>query len=272
MIILLVGIVIGVVLGLTGAGGSVVAVPLLILFAGLPATDAVGIALLAVAVSAGLGAVKSWRSDAVLKNPAIVLAISGAVFSPIGNVIGSKISSDVLLGAFAILAIIVAIRMWQQAGSNLEASSVVRAGIDSNYRAKAPVCRMNNNFEFEWKPKCVGALALGGVAAGLLAGLFGVGGGFLVVPLLVYLTGVSMHQVIGTSLVVITIVSASAFLAYILRTPIENYYALFFATAGATIGMGAGILFSKKIPANVLQKVFATSLVLLSLTLLQGVV
>ncbi len=269
MLIFAVGICIGLVLGLTGAGGSALAVPLLVILAGLPVQDAVGIALLAVAVSAALGAIQSLRVGAVLRNPAIVLAISGALFAPIGNAVGSNISPELLATLFAALALVIAIRLFVQALKSADEDIVVRAGISDRYNAVEPICRMNSSGSgFEWRPRCVGSLAAGGTAVGFLAGLFGVGGGFLIVPLLLYLTNTSMHQIVGTSLVVITLTSATAFLAYLLRTSIEERDALILASVGALVGMSVSITVAGKVPGILLQKLFALTLVAFALLLL----
>ena len=70
--ILLVGLIIGLVLGLTGAGGSVFAVPLLILLAKLPVNEAIGLALGAVSISALYGSISNWREHNILWSPALV--------------------------------------------------------------------------------------------------------------------------------------------------------------------------------------------------------
>jgi len=78
----LIGLVIGLVLGLTGAGGSIFAVPLLMLLLGLPINDAIGIALGAVAVSALIGTLSNWRAQYILWIPAISLGLGGALVAP----------------------------------------------------------------------------------------------------------------------------------------------------------------------------------------------
>ena len=102
----LIGLVIGLVLGLTGAGGSIFAVPLLMLLLGLPINDAIGIALGAVAVSAFIGTLSNWRAQYILWVPAIALGLGGALVAPIGKNLGAQLPPLVLLVGFCALALL----------------------------------------------------------------------------------------------------------------------------------------------------------------------
>ena len=110
----LIGLIIGLVLGLTGAGGSIFAVPLLMLLLGLPINDAIGIALGAVAVSALIGTLSNWRAQYILWVPALSLGLAGALVAPIGKYLGSQLSPTMLLMGFCLLAFIIAGIMWRQ--------------------------------------------------------------------------------------------------------------------------------------------------------------
>jgi uncharacterized membrane protein YfcA len=94
---ILIGVIIGLVLVLTGAGGSIFAVPLLILFLNLPINDAIGIALGAVAASAFIGTLSNWRTKSILWVPAMALGGGGVLIAPLGKEIGSQISPVLLL-------------------------------------------------------------------------------------------------------------------------------------------------------------------------------
>ena len=96
---------------------------------------------------------------------------------------------------------------------------------------------------------------------GVLSGLFGVGGGFVIVPALVLFSGMAIHRAVGTSLLVITLISASGVASHLLagrEIPIDT--TLFFV-AGGVLGMFAGIWASRYLSGPALQKVFAVAIV-----------
>jgi uncharacterized membrane protein YfcA len=96
---------------------------------------------------------------------------------------------------------------------------------------------------------------------GLLSGLLGVGGGFLIVPLLLALSPIGMPQAVSTSLVVITLVSGAAFVSHLgLKQPL-NWTLLGLITLGSLLGMGLSQGLAKKIANAQLQKIFAASLI-----------
>ena len=262
---LLIGMVIGLVLGLTGAGGSVFAVPLLILLLSLPVNDAIGIALGAVAISALYGTINNWRYKSILWIPAIILGTTGVLFAPLGKLIGNQLSPSLLLAGFNGLAIMVALHMWRQASKHPEQINIVRSGHMTPEYFVGPACRMSTTGQFEWRPRCVGGLAVGGMVVGLLTGLFGVGGGFLIVPLLIFLSQVSMQQAVGTSLLIITAVATSGFFSFTATAPNVNWALLGLIATGGVVGMFIGSLVSHKVAGPQLQKVFSISLIAIAL-------
>ena len=262
---LLIGMVIGLVLGLTGAGGSMFAVPLLILLLSLPVSDAVGIALGAVAISALYGTINNWRYKSILWIPSIILGTTGVLFAPLGKLIGNQLSPSLLLVGFNGLAIMVALHMWRQASKHPEQTSIVRSGHMTPESFVGPTCRMSTTGQFEWRPRCVSSLAAGGMIVGLLTGLFGVGGGFLIVPLLIFLSHVSMQQAVGTSLLIITAVATSGFLSFTATAPNVNWALLGLIATGGVAGMFIGRLVSHKIASPQLQKIFSISLIAIAL-------
>lgn len=270
--LLLIGMIIGLILGLTGAGGSVFAVPLLMLLAGMPMVDAVGISLGAVAASTLYGSLRNLvqKSAApVLWQPGVILASAGAVSAPVGKWLGLQLNELWLIGGFSLLAGVIALRMWLSAQKNPAAASVVRAGNFSDTPSPGLICRMNPTGQFELRPRCVSGLLIGGLIVGLLSGLFGVGGGFLIVPLLLALSAVSMAQAVSTSLMIIALISGSGFISHLWLG--DNHGAIAGSTqwitlglvaAGGVAGMIIGQAVSHKIANALLQKIFAASLII----------
>lgn len=263
---LLVGLLIGLVLGLTGAGGSVFAVPLLILLLGLPMADAVGLALGAVAVSALYGSIRNSSQRLVLWWPALLLAGGGVLFAPLGKWIGNQLPELWLLLGFNALALIIAARMWLGARRNPTNARILRAHTSWEPEEAANLCRLSSTGHFELRLPCIGGLVFGGVAVGLLSGLFGVGGGFLIVPLLLVLSQVSMAPAVATSLVIITLISSSGFVSHLWLSPVGiDINLLAWLSAGGIAGMVMGQLIGHKVDGAKLQQLFAFSLTVVSL-------
>jgi uncharacterized protein len=271
--LLAIGLLIGLILGLTGAGGSVFAVPLLLLLADMPMSDAVGISLGAVAASTLYGSARNFfqrktqsnNSPLVLWKPGVVLATTGVLFAPLGKWFGLHISELWLVSGFSLLATIIALRMWVIARNNPAAASIVRAGNFTHTPSPDLLCKLSKTGQFELRPRCVTGLLLGGIAVGLLSGLFGVGGGFLIVPLLLALSAVSMAQAVSTSLIIIALVSSSGFISHLLMTNTIHWHLLGLVSAGGIIGMMLGQAISHKIANALLQKIFSITLFVIAM-------
>ena len=257
----LIGLIIGTVLGLTGAGGSIFSVPLLILLLGLPINEAIGIALGAVAVSAFVGSISNWQGKYILWIPALSLGLGGALFAPLGKYLGNQIPDLFLLAGFSTLAFTIAIIMWRQTITSPERAEVVRSNIGSETNYIEPICRFSDAETFKLTRKCFAGLLSAGLIIGLLSGLIGVGGGFLIVPTLLFITQVSMRQAVATSLLIITLISATGFFSFVASSPMVDWPLLAKICLGGLIGMLGGHLIADKIAGAQLQKIFAISLI-----------
>lgn len=251
-----VGILIGAVLGLTGAGGSVLAVPLLLFLLQLEPAAATGLALGVVAASSAYGAVQRIRHREVLWIPALLFGATGAVFAPPGRWLASQVPAAWLLAGFALLSLLIAARMLQQSIRHPEAAQIVRAGDNVTAPAEPLLCRLSDSGHFDWRLRCMAGLAGGGVLTGLLSGFFGVGGGFLIVPFLNQLNAVSMRNAVATSLVIIAAISASGFVAHIAVQPVDSATLALLAAGGIT-GMALGSVLARRLAGVHLQRLFA---------------
>ena len=262
--VLFVGVIIGLVLGLTGAGGSIFAVPLLIILLDLPAQQAIGLSLGAVAISAMFGGLTKLKSGDIQWLPATVYAVIGGVVAPLGNWANRKIDENILMMSFSGLVVIIAGRMWIQANKNPQQSFIVRASLGDRSDENGAICRLNNNDNFKVGLLCVLGISSGAILTGLLSGLFGVGGGFLIVPTLLFLTGISIRQAVATSLIVISAVSTSGFVSFISAGSEVDTVLLGFISAGGLLGMIVGVLVSKKIAGPTLQQIFSVLMVVMA--------
>lgn len=257
----LIGAGIGVVLGMTGAGGSVVAVPLLMVGLGYAFPAAAGVSLGAVALGALTGVLLRWRSGGILWGLAAVLAAGGVLLSPAGQWFGRHLPPPLLLASFVLLMLYMAWRLWQQAVQQPGQTRIVRAFAEDEI-CREPVCTQSASGRFEWRWPCVRRLLLVGALTGFLAGLYGVGGGFVIVPLLVLLTGLPMRQAVATSLAVISAVAGSAFLLFLVESDLPAGFPA--VAGGAVIGMLAGSLIARRVAGPRLQQGFALLMVLLA--------
>ena len=253
----LVGIIIGTVLGLTGAGGSVFAVPLLMMLLGLPAQLAIGISLGAVSISALYGVLTRLKSKEIQWLPALVFALVGSMTAPLGSWLNRRVDEQWLMAGFTVLVLIVAYRLWKQAVNEPEITLAVRASLEDQEQKGSAICRINNNNPFKIGLPCVLSMSIGAIITGLLTGLFGVGGGFIIVPTLLFLTGISIKQAVATSLVVISCVSLAGFVSFSSTGTTVPYSLLAQVSLGGLMGMTIGVLTSRYVAGPTLQKTFA---------------
>jgi uncharacterized membrane protein YfcA len=260
---IVIGLAIGILLGLTGAGGSLFAVPLIIYFLNFSVSEAMGIALGAVCVSAASGIFKQIKT--ILWVPGLILAMAGMLTAPVGKWLAEKISDMSLMIGFSLLTLFIAVNMWLKATRHPEQSHIVRATLlFSNQNEPIFLCRFNAKGQFQLSSTCVLSLIVGGLVVGLLSGLFGVGGGFLIVPFLCFLGRCSMIVAIATSLLIITLISGSGFIGYLFVTETIQFDVLIKIIVAGIVGMFVSQKLSPLIANDYLEKLFAVLLLVLS--------
>lgn len=174
------GALVGFSLGLVGGGGSILAVPLVLYVVGAPSPHvAIGTSAVAVALSAGANLANHARRGTVKWPCATVFTLAGIAGASIGSSLGKAIDGQRLILLFSLLMVAVGLLM-----------------LRNRDRTGDPAVSLN-------KTNLSGLLAVG-FAAGALAGFFGIGGGFLIVPGLILATGMPMINAVGSSLVAVT--------------------------------------------------------------------
>jgi uncharacterized membrane protein YfcA len=252
------GIVVGLSLGLTGGGGSILAVPLLVYGLAVAPQEAVSISLGAGGATSLAGAVQRlWRREVEIKT-GLIFAGSGMLGAPLGTWIGGHISETLLLGLFAALMVVVAVRMWRKASRSPAEAAVIRAATEPPFtEGRGPACRRDPSGHLPLTSRCMAVLLASGVMTGVLSGLFGVGGGFVIVPALVLLTSLDIHRAVATSLLVIAVISGAGLASHLYAgRSIELATAVPFA-GGGVAGLGIGTWAGRRIPAVRLQKGFS---------------
>jgi uncharacterized membrane protein YfcA len=259
------GALVGVALGLTGGGGSIFAVPLLIYGLGVAPVEAVAISLIAVATTALVGALQSLRHGLVVWQPSILFALGGAAGAPIGGIVARLSDPKFLIMGFAALSLIVGAFMWRAALTDPEQASAVRA--QAYATGSGPICVLAPDGQLRFSAPCAVVLALIGIGTGFLSGLFGVGGGFLIVPALVLVTRMGVHRAVATSLLIISVIAFSGAATQVLHGRIAWQILLPFAAGGA-ITMIAVRSFAPRIAGPMLQRIFALAIVAVGVAML----
>jgi uncharacterized membrane protein YfcA len=185
LLALISGVGIGSVLGFVGAGGSMLAVPIFIYVFGLTPVTATTASLLVVFVGAFSGVIPKIKEKEVLIKEAFVIWALGLITNLTGAYFLPRIPESIVLTGFAMVLISAGISM------------LIPAPIQSSERRVSPV-----------------ALVAISLVIGALTGLFGIGGGFLAIPILILFFNVAPSKAAGTSLFIITINTLTGFFAH----------------------------------------------------------
>jgi uncharacterized membrane protein YfcA len=233
---------IGLVLGLVGGGGSILAVPLLVYLVGVSSPHvAIGTAAVAVALNAAVGLLGHARQGTVKWNCAFVFAAAGIVGSALGAAVGKTMDGQRLLALFGLVMIAVGVSMLLGKGG--DGNAVVRLT-----RVSAP--------------RLLPWLLSTGLSVGLLSGFFGIGGGFLIVPALMLATGMPITNAVGSSLVAVTAFGLTTAASYA-TSGLVDWTLVGLLVAGGIVGsMAAGrlsrLLATRK---NLLTRTFAVGVI-----------
>lgn len=254
------GLLVGLSLGALGGGGSTLAVPILVFVAGLQAQDATTASLLVVGVASAFGVVSHFRNGNVRLGAGVAFGAAGIVGSRVGLFVNRSLDENVLLLAFSALIIFVAVRMYRSIDSSESQGDWADEDLDRDHGTSVVTKqRASAKPAFDLSASAIVKLGGAATAVGLLTGLFGVGGGFAVVPALTLLLKFPAKEAIGTSLVVIVI---NAAIALAMRSGSLGFdwvvVAPFLVTV--TVGVVVGTRIAKDIDAARLTRAFALML------------
>ena len=230
-------VLIGVSLGLLGGGGSILTVPILTYVAGLDPREAIAASLFVVGVTSAVSAVSHARAGRVQWRTGLVFGAASMAGAFAGGLLGGRIPGTILMIAFALMMVATSVAMIR--GRRKKAA-------DDGAPARLPI----------------GKILAEGLVVGLVTGLVGAGGGFLVVPALALLGGLPMPLAVGTSLVVIAMKSFAGLGGYL--TSVSLDWGLVGAvTAAAVVGSLLGARLAGKIPEAALRRGFGIFVLLM---------
>ena len=217
----------GLILGLLGGGGSILTLPILVYLAGMPTREAIAASLFVVATTSAVALVPHARAGRVRWRVAAPFAAAGVAGAYAGGRVADLLPGTVLLVGFGLMMAAAAVSM-------LRPRRAVGAAVP--------------------RPPAVGRSAALGAAVGLVTGLVGAGGGFVIVPVFTLLAGLPMAEAVGTSLFVIAVQSTAGLLGHLHSARLD--WPLVLAVTVAAI---AGSLFGARLIGRVPQAALRTA-------------
>lgn len=254
LLAILAGAATGIVLGLFGSGGSIIAMPALMVLLDVPAKSAIAMSLGIVAVTATISAWDNWRRGNVDLKISAVFGFFGVIGTYGGARIGVVTPVAVQLVLFALVMYAAAWKMLQRKTVLVQAAQLAVAGgppLDEETIISANLTH----------------IAAHGIGVGVLTGLVGVGGGFLIVPALVLLSGIPMKMAIGTSLAIVAAKSYAGFAGYVGAVPVD-WGLMGSFTAVTVVGSFVGTRLAHRFSQETLKRSFGVFLVLVATYLL----
>ncbi|QYJ07143.1 sulfite exporter TauE/SafE family protein [Qipengyuania flava] len=242
------GALIGFVLALVGGGGSILAVPLLVYFVGVGQPHmAIGTAAVAVALNAATGLIGHARAGNVRWACAASFALSGVIGAALGAELGKAFDGEKLLALFGVLMVVVGAAMLRKR----------KGGENPNVRMTRETAR-----------PLLRRIIPTGLTVGLMAGFFGIGGGFLIVPGLVYATAMPVSLAIGSSLLVVTALGATTAASYAL-SGLVDWVLIGWMLAGGLVGTLIGRAAGRRLASHkrVLEVGFAGMVIAIGLAI-----
>lgn len=239
-IVLMLSVLIGVSLGVLGGGGSILTVPILTLAAGMETKAAIASSLFVVAVTSAAGAISHARARRVRWRTGILFGVAGMAGAFGGGRLAAYIPGSVLMILFGLMMAATAIAMLRR-----PRTVVAAAGHEHS------------------TPKIV----VEGVVVGVITGLVGAGGGFLVVPALVLLGGLSMDLAVGTSLLVISMKSFAGLAGHLGHVSID-WPIVLAVTGAAVVGSFFGGKLVGRIPPAALRRGFGVFIIVMAVVVL----
>jgi len=238
------GIAIGLVVGAIGGGGAILALPLLVYVLGEEVGPASTGSLVVVAIAAGVGAGALALRGHVCWHVALTFTAPAAAGALLGTLASTTVSGEALILAFVPVMLVASAATWQRAAHD-----------HSDDAGRCPDLR-------------AGRVIVAGVGVGVLTGFFGVGGGFLIVPVLTLWLGFSFRRAVATSLVIITLTGCAALVSHLaIGASIDIGVTIALALSTA-VGALAGSVYAQRVPQAMLGRAFAVVVALLALFLL----
>jgi uncharacterized membrane protein YfcA len=259
---ILFGLGIGVIMALTGAGGGILSIPVLMVGLGMDMSNAKPLSLLAVGLGAAMGAMHGLRMKLLHYRAVLYMSLLGILMAPLGIWLSRLIGQQTMAVVFGGVLVLAG---WRSLRVHLMPSS---SGNDKAAPYVPRPCAIDpGSGRVIWTPASFAILGLIGAVTGLLSGMLGVGGGFFMVPMLSHFTNLRYQNILVTSLGVIALVSGFSALEMLSQgTPIAS--ASFGFVAAAVVGMLLGRVLAPRISSGWLHASFGIAVLLAAALLL----
>jgi len=244
--IIFAGLATGILLGIFGSGGSIITTPALLYLLNVDAKSAIAMSLGIVAMTATITALQHWHKGNVNLKITAVFGLFGVIGTFAGAKLGIITPVVIQLSVFALVMYAAAWKMLKPAPQHKSVGAACTECVDG-------YC---DDLDYR-------EIAVHGIAVGILTGVVGVGGGFLIVPALVLLSGLPMKQAVGTSLSIVALKSFAGFAGYAGAVAID-YSLMAIFTGIAITGSIAGSMLADRLPADLLKRGFGSFLVLVA--------
>jgi uncharacterized membrane protein YfcA len=253
------GFLVGLSLGALGGGGSILAVPALVYGAGQDPKAATATSLLLVGTAALVGMGAHWRAGRVRVGIGLAFGAAGIGGSLAGAAVNRRLDPDLLLLGFSLLVVVAAWRMVTACPTCTRVGEARALGPGPAGSPGSVATLTGRSVDLT----TVATVLAAGTGVGFLTGLFGVGGGFVIVPALALTLKLGMPEAIGTSLLVIAVNSGVALAPRLAATTIDWHIAVPFVVAAVAGVLSGGRLADRLDPRRSLRA-FATLLVVVA--------
>ena len=238
------GVAIGLIVGAVGGGGAILALPVLVYVLGEGVGPASTASLIVVALAAAVGAGARAANGQICWRLALLFSAPAAVGSLIGALLSAEASARVLILAFVPIMLLAAGATWQRSGAK-------RADDDG-----------------ECPPAKTRVVMGAGLVVGAATGFFGVGGGFMIVPVLTLGLALAFRRAVATSLVIITLTGAAALASHLLTGAKPDFGITATLAASTMVGALLGTAVAERLPQQLLARGFAVIVTAVALFLL----
>jgi uncharacterized protein len=253
------GVIVGLILALTGAGGATLTIPLLVLVFNLSIFQAAPIALLAVFTAASISTIQGLRKGIVRYKSALLIATIGMLLAPLGVKLAQNTPNQLLTIGLIFTLFYIGVRSWQLANQH---------AIDNSHLAP-PACMINPaTSKLFWTAACTKRLIGTGIISGFLSGLLGVGGGFVIAPSLNKVSNFNPATVVATTLAAVALISASSIASHWQTSAINWQIAIPFVIGVNFAMLLTTEMLSEKISKQTSQKGFAVVCIIAAMYLI----
>lgn len=260
----LVGLFIGIFSGMLGIGGGTILVPVFRLFFGMSPLASVATSLFTIIPTSLTGAISHIRQKTVNIPLGLIFGISGACASPLGVWLANISPAWAVMGVAAVIIVYAGINMFRKA---LQTETHKEAVAKETQRIAVPCGHDERAFDKKFSRKQLLIAILIGLVAGLASGYVGVGGGFIMIPLMVIFLGFPMRKASGTSLVAVTILAIPGVIEHAMFGNVDFIAGLMVA-AGSMPGAIVGARLLRIVPERTLRFLFSGFLVLAAILLI----